>query len=142
MHMSMARTDAPADDLKAGRERIDVAERAIRDATQHAKRQVYGRLNLAPERAIPRSIVDVLERHDRRETFGGDVIVPVFARRDWPARRFLRPDQASARQADNRRQLAIGRDHVFHSKADRTALGHDQLEAIADCWSIPLAQQV
>src|ERR1700722_14556546 len=100
---------------------------------------MYGRLNFAPERAVARPIVDVLESRDRRHVVGADVIVPVLARWDRPVRGFLRPDQASARQTDNRRQLAIRRNHLFHGKADRTALGCDQLEAIADCWSIPLA---
>src|ERR1700679_74620 len=86
MHVSMARPDAPANDLKAGREHVDVAERTIGDATGHAEGGMDSRLHLAPERAKPGTIVDVLDDSDGREAASRHVVVPVFARRDRTAR--------------------------------------------------------
>jgi hypothetical protein len=89
MHMRMARHDAAADDLKAGRQHIEVAERSVCDATLGAEREMNRRLHLAPEGAEAGTIVDILDDGDCRQVVGGDVIVPFLARRNAPSGRSL-----------------------------------------------------
>src|SRR5271167_481524 len=69
VHMRMARPDAAANDLEAGREHVDVAERPIGDAAAHSETCVNGGLNLSPESAVARRIVEVLNDRNRRKLF-------------------------------------------------------------------------
>ena len=79
MHMRMARTDAAANDLEAGREHVDVSERPIGDAAAYSETRMHGGVDLAPERAEARRIVEVLNDHDSRKAFGLTIFIPVLA---------------------------------------------------------------
>src|ERR1700678_768097 len=60
VHMRVARPDAAANDLKAGREHVNVAERTIGDTAAHSEACMDSGLDLAPECAKPRTVGDVL----------------------------------------------------------------------------------
>jgi len=107
MHMRMARTDAAANDLEAGREHVDVSERPIGDAAAYSDTRMHGGLDLAPERAEARRIVEVLNDHDSRKAFGLTIFIPVLAGRNGSTRRLLSADHAGSGEAHDRRQFPI-----------------------------------
>jgi hypothetical protein len=143
VHVRMARSDPPADDLKHRCQHVEVAERAVGDTAEHAEPGMHGGLHLAPERAIAGPVIDVLQHRDGGQVgVGGDIIVPVLPRRDRSRGRLLRADHAGAGEADDRREAAIDGDHRLDREPDRAPLGHHQFEAVADGRRVPLLEDL
>ena len=138
--MGVAWHHAAADDLEAGGEHVEIAERAVGDAAKHAEGEMHGGLHFTPEGAEAGEIVDVLQQGHGRQVAGFDVFVPVFTRRDGATRHFTGADQAGAGEADDRLEAAIGGDHVARGEAHGATLRHDQFQAVADGWRIPLRE--
>ena len=127
---------------KLRRQHVAIAERPVGDAAEHAEALVHGGLDFAPERAVARPVVEILDHRDRRQVTRLDIVVPLLARRDRPARRLLGADQAGARQADDRREFAVDRDHRFDGEADGAALGRHQFEAVAYRRRVPALEKL
>jgi hypothetical protein len=137
VHMRVAWADAAANDLEAGREHVDVAERAVGHAALNAEGGVHGRLHLSPKRAEARPVVHVLDDCDRRHGPRRHIVVPILARGDGSARRFFRPDHSCPREANDWRQLAVDDDRWLDREADGAPLRRDDLETVADRWRVP-----
>src|ERR1700677_1978789 len=142
VHMRVARPDAAANDLKAGREHVNVAERTIGDTAAHSEACMDSGLDLAPECAKPRTVVDVLDNSDGREAASRHVVVPVFARGNRTARPFFGADDTRPCKTNDGRQFPIDAHHGLDGEAYGAALRRDNLEAIADRRGVPGFERV
>ena len=101
----VARADPTADDLEAGRQHVDVAERAVGDAAADSEASMDGGVDLAPERAEARRIVDVLNDRDVGRPLASQYSYQSSRGGIGSARRLLGADHAGAGEA--RRSAAV-----------------------------------
>ncbi len=138
--VGMARPDAAADDLEAVGEHVAVAERAVGDAALGAESLVDGAVHLAPEGAVTRPVIEVLDHDDGGHVRVLHILIPVRAVGNGTAGSLPSTDRAGAGEADNGLERAIGGDHRLDRETDGLALGRDHLKAVADRWRVPGAQ--
>ena len=75
MRPGMAGSDASGEQLEIGGDHVQVADRAIGDAALHAQSLVHRRVDLAPEGAVARLRIEILDHGDGRPGRGGDMFV-------------------------------------------------------------------
>jgi hypothetical protein len=140
--MSMAWPDTAADDLKTGREHVEVTKRAISDASGDPEPGVNCCLHLSPKSAKAGPIVNVLNDGNRGQVTCRDIVVPIFTLRHGSTRRFLCSYEAGPGQTDDRRELAVNGDHRLHCETNGATLRNDKLQRVADRRCVPALQDL
>ena len=141
MDVRMAGADPAADDLEVLGGCGKIAEGAVGHAAERAEPAVQIGVHLAPERAIAGPVIQILNDDDGRQRRVRDIFIPGDALGDLAARRLFGPHGSDTRQTDDRRRGRMERNHGLHGEADGAALGHDQLQRVADGRRVPLGQK-
>ncbi len=143
MHIGVRRCDRAGQHLEAFGDLRDVADRAVGDGAEAAERLVHVGLHLAPERAVARRLVLVLDHHDARLRQRCDIveIVESLLHIARSADLVAGADRHRLGEADHRRQVRKRTAQMHGGVAGAAALRRDDLDQVADGRRIDRAQK-